>query len=228
MEITAKELQKYLGLLLCMSVCNFSRLLEKDVPFPATIMSRDGFMDITSNLHISDHVKDAASDRKKGTEDTGSNPCWTRWRLAAWLTTTKTTRWNMTVFQHLLDIAVTNCFILHRELCVSKTSPERPGGACCTAFRGSHGWRAWALKSRAFSCSHEQWEMGKTQRASTGRKQCTVFERSSPWKCQRCSVGLCLQPERNCFFLQGPETPGLLQKKKHSKYFIHVHSECLI
>ncbi|KAK9528088.1 hypothetical protein VZT92_014582 [Zoarces viviparus] len=39
----------------------------------------------------------------------------------------------------------------------------------------------------------------KRQKASMGRKQCTVCHKSTPWMCEKCKVGLCLQLERNCF-----------------------------
>lgn len=76
MEITLKELLKYLGLLLYMAVCNIPKMTDFrrrntifHVSFSATVMSRDRFMGITSNLYISDPEKDAANDRKNGTVD---------------------------------------------------------------------------------------------------------------------------------------------------------------
>lgn len=72
-EITPEELQKYLGLFtLHFTVCNFPKMSDFwrrnttfHVPFPATVMSRDSFMAITSNLGISDPEEDAANDRKR-------------------------------------------------------------------------------------------------------------------------------------------------------------------
>lgn len=75
-EITPQELTKYLGMLLFMSVCNLPKMSDFwrtknifHVPFPASVMSRDRFRAITSNLHRSDPEEDAVNDQKKGTED---------------------------------------------------------------------------------------------------------------------------------------------------------------
>lgn len=72
-EITPEEQQKYLGLFtLHFTVCNFPKMSDFwrrntifHVSFPATVMSRDRFMAITSNLGISDPEEDAANDRKR-------------------------------------------------------------------------------------------------------------------------------------------------------------------
>lgn len=37
------------------------------VAFPSTVMSRDRFMAVLSNLHMSDPIEDAINDQKKGT-----------------------------------------------------------------------------------------------------------------------------------------------------------------
>lgn len=66
-EITPKN---YLGLLLYMAVCNFPKMVDfwrRNIIFhvPATVMSRDQFMAITSNLHISDpEEEDEVNDQK--------------------------------------------------------------------------------------------------------------------------------------------------------------------
>uniref|UniRef100_A0A8C2KIB2 PiggyBac transposable element-derived protein domain-containing protein n=1 Tax=Cyprinus carpio TaxID=7962 RepID=A0A8C2KIB2_CYPCA len=84
----------------------------------------------------------------------------------------KTWKWYMTIFQHFLDITVTNSFILRKELC-----PKR----------GDH---------LPVPVSDTQ---GLSQRASMGLHCCIRCKRSTPWRCQECDVGLCLQLERNCF-----------------------------
>ncbi|CAI5678208.1 unnamed protein product [Oreochromis niloticus] len=127
----------------------------------------------------------------------------------------KTKRSNMTVFRHLLDIAVTNCFILHKELCISKQQKHKTRqtfqeelaahllGVCLDG-------RPEFPSQGHFPVPTSTRDMGRRHRASLGRKQCTVCKRSTPWKCQQCSVGLCLQLERNCFleFHQRPKMSG--------------------
>ena len=66
---------KYLGTLLFMSVCSLPKLSDFwrtksifQVPFPSTVMSRDRFRAISSNLHNSDPEEDVINDQKRGTE----------------------------------------------------------------------------------------------------------------------------------------------------------------
>ncbi|XP_022604863.1 piggyBac transposable element-derived protein 4-like [Seriola dumerili] len=40
----------------------------------------------------------------------------------------------------------------------------------------------------------------KSDRASMGRRRCKLCKKSTAWQCQECDVGLCLQPERNCYW----------------------------
>lgn len=75
-DLTPEELKKYLGLLLYMSVCNFPKMSDFwrkktifHVAFPATVMSRNRFTVITSNLHMSDPEEDTANEGKRGTEE---------------------------------------------------------------------------------------------------------------------------------------------------------------
>ncbi|KAK0144629.1 PiggyBac transposable element-derived protein 4 [Merluccius polli] len=75
-EITAEEMKKFIGMLMYMSVLDLPRMSDFwrresifSVPFPATAMSRDQFMAILANLHMSDPAKSAENDQKKGTDD---------------------------------------------------------------------------------------------------------------------------------------------------------------
>ncbi|CAL8275783.1 unnamed protein product [Arctogadus glacialis] len=42
-------------------------------------------------------------------------------------------------------------------------------------------------------------EQTKSKRATGGRRRCKLCQRSTAWQCEDCAVGLCLQPDRNCF-----------------------------
>ncbi|ROI96440.1 PiggyBac transposable element-derived protein 4 [Anabarilius grahami] len=74
-EICPEEMKKYIGLLLYMGVMDLPKVRDFwrkktlfHVPFPATVMSRDRFLTIFCNLHISDPMEDAENDKKQGTE----------------------------------------------------------------------------------------------------------------------------------------------------------------
>uniref|UniRef100_A0A3B4Y3E2 PiggyBac transposable element-derived protein domain-containing protein n=1 Tax=Seriola lalandi dorsalis TaxID=1841481 RepID=A0A3B4Y3E2_SERLL len=75
-EINPDEMKKFIGMLLYMAVLKLPKINDFwrqqtifHVPFPATVMSRDRFMAILSNLHLSDPEKNEENDKKKGTED---------------------------------------------------------------------------------------------------------------------------------------------------------------
>lgn len=127
----------------------------------------------------------------------------------------KTRKWYVTVFQHFLDIAVTNSYIIHKEVCASQqlnhmSRQDFQEKLCAHLLCVSH-------KPERTPPTHDHLpvptasgcRVEKSQRASKGRRQCTMCKRSTPWKCEECDVGLCLQPDRNCFMLyhKDPETP---------------------
>ncbi|KAI7805246.1 putative piggyBac transposable element-derived protein 4-like [Triplophysa rosa] len=89
--------------------------------------------------------------------------------------------WYMTIFQHFLDIAVTNSFNLHKELCA--IHQDKP-------MARRYFLRKW---------DHLLVSVGNIQRANMGWWRCVQCKRSTLWKCQECDVGLCLQLYRNCF-----------------------------
>ncbi|XP_016422961.1 piggyBac transposable element-derived protein 4-like [Sinocyclocheilus rhinocerous] len=103
----------------------------------------------------------------------------------------KTRKWYMTIFQHFLDIAVTNSFILHKELCaihhdkhMTRQNFQELLAAQLTGvpLDGSPRER----------CDHLPVPVSNTQnlseRASMGRRRCIRCKRSTPWKCQECDV----------------------------------------
>ncbi|XP_016116887.1 piggyBac transposable element-derived protein 4-like [Sinocyclocheilus grahami] len=75
-DVYPEEMKKYIGLLLYMGVMDLPKVRDFwrkktlfHVPFPATVMSRDRFLAISYNLHISDPMEDAENDKKRGTEE---------------------------------------------------------------------------------------------------------------------------------------------------------------
>lgn len=114
----------------------------------------------------------------------------------------KTRRWPTTVFQHLVDIAVTNSFVIHKTR--SASLQERPMtrqqfqeelAAHLLGVDLKSGLQKTPGQHLPVPTSNGQ---TKGQTASMGRRRCKLCTKSTPWKCETCDVGLCLQPDRNC------------------------------
>lgn len=98
----------------------------------------------------------------------------------------KTRRWYITVLQNFVDIAVTNSYIIHKEMCAKQQQKHQ-----------SHQEFQEKLCAHLLGVSLESTDTGV--RATKGRRKCTLCKRSTPWQCEQCDVGLCLQVDRNCF-----------------------------
>ncbi|KAL7382207.1 hypothetical protein ABVT39_018509 [Epinephelus coioides] len=115
----------------------------------------------------------------------------------------KTRRWPTTVFQHLVDIAATNSFVIHKDQC--RSMQQRP--MLCQHFQEELAAHLMGVSfkmqpqktpgSKHFPVPTSSGQT-KAQRASMGRLRCKLCKRSTAWKCETCDVGLCLQPDRNC------------------------------
>uniref|UniRef100_A0A3B4UBG2 Si:dkey-19f4.2 n=1 Tax=Seriola dumerili TaxID=41447 RepID=A0A3B4UBG2_SERDU len=114
------------------------------------------------------------------------------------------TRWPTTVFQHLLDIAVTNSFVIHKTRCASlqeKPMTRQRFQEELTAHLLGVDVKNGPQKTRGNQHLPIPTSSGhtKSDRASMGRRRCKLCKKSTAWQCQECDVGLCLQPERNCY-----------------------------
>uniref|UniRef100_A0A3B3ZAW1 PiggyBac transposable element-derived protein domain-containing protein n=1 Tax=Periophthalmus magnuspinnatus TaxID=409849 RepID=A0A3B3ZAW1_9GOBI len=115
----------------------------------------------------------------------------------------KMRRWYITVFQHMLDIAVTNSFIISKEL--STIRGERPPTRQDFQEKLTSQLLGVALKTqpKGPASNHlpvpTSYGQSKSQRASLGRRQCVLCRRCTPWQCEECDMGLCMQLDRNCF-----------------------------
>ncbi|XP_028419488.1 piggyBac transposable element-derived protein 4-like [Perca flavescens] len=118
-------------------------------------------------------------------------------------------RWYRTLFFHFLDIAATNSFLLHKELCREKQEEpmthraflqELTAQLCCVTVVTPP---AQAHSGHLPVAISEQTELSK--RASYGRRTCVhcrktkQVRQSTPWKCMECDVALCVIADRNCF-----------------------------
>ncbi|CAJ1048591.1 piggyBac transposable element-derived protein 4-like [Xyrichtys novacula] len=112
----------------------------------------------------------------------------------------KTARWYRTVLLHFLDIATTNAYILHREMC--KTKQVQPM---------TH--KDFMVELGCQLCGVDKTGVPQSRRAdhvpagqpNKGRKRCQRClqvdnkRNDTPWMCQACGVALCVLLDRNCF-----------------------------
>lgn len=122
----------------------------------------------------------------------------------------KRQRWYRTFFFNFLDIAATNAYLLHKELCRERNrTPMTHRGFLEELTAQLCGVTVSTPPSKApeqhlpVPISHQT---DKSRQASYGRRGCVYCrntlkkEQSTPWKCYVCNVALCLIPNRNCFF----------------------------
>lgn len=117
-----------------------------------------------------------------------------------------TRRWYRTMFFHFIDIAVTNGFIMYREIQKLRNTPanqlithkayvEQLVAELCGVTVG-----AVPVQRRT---GHTPVPISKP----VGRLRCEKCKtdglprKDTSWKCNECDVPLCLQPERNCFHM---------------------------
>uniref|UniRef100_A0A8C7X1T9 PiggyBac transposable element-derived protein domain-containing protein n=1 Tax=Oryzias sinensis TaxID=183150 RepID=A0A8C7X1T9_9TELE len=132
----------------------------------------------------------------------------------------KTRRWDVTVFQHLLDIAVTNSYIIQKEL--SSALEQKPLSRqdfqeqlCAELLGVPLAEPPQTTGDGHFPCPTSKGrDIETSQRASKGRKQCYFCKRSTPWMCEKCGIGLCLH-------LYGQNLAG-----NTNLFIIHTISSC--
>ncbi|XP_007548905.1 piggyBac transposable element-derived protein 4-like [Poecilia formosa] len=154
------------------------RWIVKEIPCPTPIMAYNKYM---GGVDLSDQLIQYYSAQRK------------------------TYCWYKTVFMHLIDIASTNAYILHRHL--STTKGEQPmshkdfivviaSQLCGVDMTGMP-------KNRA--TDHTPVPINAEQKANKARRQCRHclqvdrLRKDTSWKCKRCDVPLCLLLDRNCF-----------------------------
>uniref|UniRef100_A0A3B3BY38 PiggyBac transposable element-derived protein domain-containing protein n=1 Tax=Oryzias melastigma TaxID=30732 RepID=A0A3B3BY38_ORYME len=110
----------------------------------------------------------------------------------------KTRRWPIMVFHHLVDIAVTNSFVIHKTRCESLR--EKPLTRQQFLEEVAAHLLGVDLKSDLQKNPDQHLPVPtrsgqtKSQRASMGRRRCKVCSKSTPWKCWTCDVGLSANP----------------------------------
>lgn len=122
----------------------------------------------------------------------------------------KTMKWYWMLFLHFLDIAATNAYILHKELASRQLRPALTHKAFMEELTAQLCGMSKKIPLKQASCDHIPVPVAKlstdvSQVALRGRRTCVVCRSqnsknsSTPWKCRKCDVPLCLQLTRNCF-----------------------------
>lgn len=117
----------------------------------------------------------------------------------------KTLKWYRKIFLHLLDIAATNAYTIHKELYGNlshKEFMEKLIAELCGVSLKTERKRS---SSDHVPVPGAQLSSDTRKIASAGRRICVHCKavhgkkQQTPWKCQACDVHLCLQLTRNCF-----------------------------
>lgn len=121
----------------------------------------------------------------------------------------KTSRWYRLLFLHFLEIAATNSFLLHKELCREKHEEPMTHRAFLEELTAQLCGVTVAVPPTKGPSGHLPVPISNqpdaSKRASYGRRtcvQCRLIKKeyqSTPWKCRECDVALCLIADRNCF-----------------------------
>lgn len=130
----------------------------------------------------------------------------------------RSNRWYRTLLYHFIDIATTNSYILHKEMCLSSENVpmshsqfvEELSAELCGVPKGRD-----VMPPRGPQCLPEslasvdelapvdeesEWERSRSgDTATKGRRYCKLCKKRTIWKCARCDVALCLVAHRNCF-----------------------------
>ncbi|XP_053370298.1 piggyBac transposable element-derived protein 4-like [Clarias gariepinus] len=122
----------------------------------------------------------------------------------------KTMKWYQKLFLHFLDIAATNAYILHKELVSQQLCHALTHKAFMEELTAQLCGISQKIPLKRACCDHVPVPVAKlstniSQIASHGRRTCVFCRKqrskksSTPWKCRKCDVALCLQLTRNCY-----------------------------
>ena len=121
----------------------------------------------------------------------------------------KTMHWYRTLFFHFVDIATTNAYILHKELCGKTATPMTHRSfmqELCAQLCGV----SVKMEPKPPTLTHIPVAINPdadpSRKATQGRKKCQHCKqargdksKSTPFKCAACDVPLCVIVDRNCF-----------------------------
>ncbi len=111
----------------------------------------------------------------------------------------KSRKWYMTVLHHFIDIAVTNSYLLHKQLCNSKE--EQPMTHQAFQEQLTAELCGVSLQPARESYQHLPVAISGTvgsKKATQGRRKCRLCGKCTPFMCEACQVPLCVILDRNC------------------------------
>lgn len=126
-------------------------------------------------------------------------------------------RFYRTMFLHFVDIATTNAYIMHCEICERRTPKETPmshkdfiaalvADLCGVEVTGvPTPINRHTQHLPVPTATPEELAQNPSKKNTIGRKICRLCakkgeRKDTSWKCSHCDVALCLGVDRNCFF----------------------------
>ncbi|XP_028979835.1 piggyBac transposable element-derived protein 4-like [Esox lucius] len=120
----------------------------------------------------------------------------------------KTKKWYRTFFYHFVDIATTNSYIIHKEMCKANNMRPMTHKEFMEQLVAQLCEVSLDTKAKPKNTGHTPVPIKvveeRSQRVSGARLRCKLCKTSgrgldTPWKCNECGVALCVIPHRNCF-----------------------------
>ncbi|KAK5916019.1 hypothetical protein CesoFtcFv8_001560 [Champsocephalus esox] len=114
----------------------------------------------------------------------------------------KSMKWYKTLFHHFVDIASTNSYILHKDMCaVRQHTPMKhqdfqellSAQLMGVPLDFSPGDRQYNHTPVAIAPTDDQ-----SKKGTAGRRKCAVCRKNTPFWCKACHVPLCVIVDRNC------------------------------
>lgn len=118
-------------------------------------------------------------------------------------------KWYRTLLYHFIDIAATNSYLLHKELCQERQETPLTHRAFQEQLTAQLCGVTVELPPHQAEHGHVPVPISRqedpSKKASKGRRNCELCKttqqkyQSTPWQCKECKVALCLIVDRNCF-----------------------------
>lgn len=110
----------------------------------------------------------------------------------------KTMKWYKKIFYHLVDIAVVNSYILHKQLVAQCGDRPLTQNQFCelliTNMAGTESGEP-TTAAQHVTCA----PVYPSSDSTKGRKACVACKSKTPVICRKCKVSLCILPKRNCY-----------------------------
>ncbi|XP_017288883.1 piggyBac transposable element-derived protein 4 isoform X2 [Kryptolebias marmoratus] len=120
----------------------------------------------------------------------------------------KSRKWYVTALHHFIDIAATNSYLLHKELC----GRLRQQAMTHQAFQEQLTAELCGVHAQVTPMSYHHFPVAIVEgtsgqlKATQGRRKCGFCGKCTPFMCEACRVPLCVILDRNCH--KAFHTPG--------------------